>query len=166
MLRQDPAVILLHLLREGWDDAATDDSFDPSHISTGWYSETRSHPQITITHQGDSVTGNTGYTHISSDGPVAWQGGRMQIDIWVPNTDDWRSAGRAKKHRWELQQEVKRIIHLNATGTADESGDRQLQSLGTIAARRNTDSSTNPLVFRSSLDIRYSYEQRPPPTVD
>lgn len=162
MLQQEPEYAIMHLLRDQWQSGATSAGFDTSHISTGWFSETRTHPQITVSHQGDSLKGTTGYTAVSDDGPTAWPRGRAQIDCWVPNTDNWSSPGSAKDHRWELQQEVKRIVHANASGLIDANGNRLLNHLGTMAARRFTEDDADPIVFRASLDIRYTYHQRPP----
>jgi hypothetical protein len=162
MLQQEPEYALMHLLRNEWQSGATTEGFNTNHISTGWFSETRKHPQITVSHVGDSLKGVTGYTAVGDTGPSAWQRGRAQVDCWVPNLDSWSSPGAAKDHRWELQQEVKRIIHANAEGLIDANGNRLLNHLGTLAARRTTDSDADPVVFRASLDIRYTYHQRPP----
>lgn len=162
MLQVEPELRIKNLLVNEWDASATTEDFNTSHISTGWFSENREHPQITVTHVGDAMDGNTGYTAISPDGPSAWVRGRAQVDVWVPNIDSWSSPGAAKDHRWQLFQEVKRIIHANATGVTDSQNRQQLAGLGTISSRRLVDSDANPIVFRASADVRYSYHQRPP----
>ena len=162
MLQVEPELRIKNLLVNNWQAGAPTAGFDTSHISTGWFSENRSHPQITVTHVGDAMNGNTGYTAISPEGPAAWVRGRAQVDIWVPNTDSWSSPGAAKNHRWEMFQEVKRIVHIHADGVTDSNNVQQLAGLGTISSRRLVDDDANPIVFRGSLDIRYSYHQRPP----
>lgn len=165
MIDEDPVVIVRRLLREQWQNDNIDDSFDidsPQSIHAGHPGERRGEPQITIIHVGDSTTGNTGYNYITPEGPATRTGVRLQIDVWVPNSSRWPSAGRARAHRWQLQQEVDRIIHANAGGTTDRDGNRQLQYLGTISRRRSTQTDPSPEVFRASMDIRCIYFQLPP----
>ena len=161
-LTEEPELTIMYLLRNNWQDGATDAGFDTNHISTGWFQDNRDHPQITVSHTGDSLPGVTGYTAISPEGPTAFQRGRSQVDIWVPNTDDWSSPGKAKRHRWQMFQECKRIIHLHADGVANDAGEQEFANLGTISSRRITEDDREPIVFRGSLDVRYVYHQRPP----
>lgn len=166
MLDEDPAVLLRHLLIDNWDTTNIDAPFDPraqdGGINTGQDNEIRTTPQITIIHVGDSMTGNTGYNYITPRGPAKWVGVRMQIDAWVPDVDSWNSSGEAKRMRWQLQEEVERIIHANATGTTDDQGRRQFQKLGIISSRRSTQTDPTPVIFRASMDLRGWYERRPP----
>lgn len=168
MLDEDPVVILRRVLIDGWnpDNIDAEFGFDPADqqggVNTGQDHEIRTEPQITIIHINDSTTGNTGYNRISGDGPVTWYLVMLQVDVWVPDTDSFSTSAKAKRLRWQLQQEVKRIIHSNATGTETADGYRQLQNMGVVSLRRSAQNDPNPTIYRSSMDVRCSFEQRPP----
>lgn len=168
MLDEDPVTILRKVLINGWNPANIDAEFgfDPADtdggINTGQDSEVRTEPQITIIHINDSTTGNTGYNRISPDGPVAWYLVMLQVDVWVPDTDAFNTTAKAKRLRWQLQQEVKRIVHKNSTGTTTSAGYRQLQNMGVVSLRRSAQNDPVPTIYRSSMDVRCSFEQRPP----
>ena len=120
-MTQDPLVTLYSLIDTEWSVSDTDldtiggaDS-DEIHLSTGWYDEDKKNkPQITIT----EITSHD--TPFELGYGVVRVYGIYQIDIWIPifrNTS--KGPGLAKKWRWTLREEVKRIVKANLTGLTD-----------------------------------------------
>lgn len=171
MLSEDPVTIIRKVLIRDWNSANVDIvngyTFDPAAngeggVNTGQDREIRTEPQITIIHINDSTTGNTGYNMIGAGGPAAWYLVMLQVDVWVPDTDYFNSTAQAKRLRWQLQQETKRIVHKNARGTTNPDGSRQLQNMGVVSLRRSAQSDPVPTIYRSSIDLRCSFHQLPP----
>ena len=119
---QDPLITLRAAIIAAWNGNADLDS-DIDTIggtdkevlcSTGWFDEDFQGPQITIT----EIT--------ASDVPFELGYGTVrvfalyQIDCWAPILrETGKGPGEAKKWKWQMRSEVKRIIKANLTGLTD-----------------------------------------------
>lgn len=119
---QDPLLTLRSALISDWDDLETLDPVidtlggkDKKVLcSTGWYSEEFIGPQITITEDSSAdELYEIGYGTIRV---IA----TYQVDVWVPITKTTgKDPGVAKQYKWEIVQEIKRILKANKTGLSD-----------------------------------------------
>ena len=119
---QDPLITLRAAIIADWNgntdldsDIDTIGGTDKEVLcSTGWYDEDFQGPQITIT----EIT--------ASDTPFELGYGTVrvfaiyQIDCWSPILrETGKGPGEAKKWKWQMRSEVKRIVKANLTGLTD-----------------------------------------------
>jgi len=115
----DPLITLRTALIAGWDGAADLDGAidtlggDESEVlcSTGWYDDDFLGPQLSISESSEySVP-------LALGCPEVWVYATYDFNVWVPVIRaSSKGAGLAKKYRWQMQQEVKRILKANRTG--------------------------------------------------
>lgn len=164
MIDEEPDKIIYDLLRTNWKSGNTTYSSDPK-FQTGWYDFGSSEPQVSITNPGSSVVngGNTGISAVTGQGGVAQRhAGTVTVNCWSGTFQDSRSAGAGnpKKAAFQLAREAKRIILENANGTFTDSGERQLQTLGTGDISRQQEDGNDPVVFRYELMVLYTHVDR------
>lgn len=112
---QDPLITLRGALSSGWalagDLAAANLKF-----TTGWYDKDFGNLQIGVTLLMESeAPAQLGSTTILVTS-------EYEVNIWVKakNVTD-KGVGKAKNYKWDMKQEVKRILLANKTGLTDLS---------------------------------------------
>lgn len=165
MLDEDPLVTVRKILVENWDEDNTVLA-DVPRFQTGWYDFGSDDPQVTITNSDEGVVEglHTGQTAATGAGGVHQiRSGMMLVNCWSGTYDDMQGMGDGgedispKQAAWDMAKEVHRIIQENASGTTDEDGNQQLQSLGAEDIRRIVDTDRDPAVFRYEVTVLYTY---------
>jgi hypothetical protein len=107
---QDWLIGTINILRNNWG-LAGDLSSGNIRFTTGPYQEQFQTPQVSVTPLVEPYrTMNIGVS------PTYYSQRKIRIDIWVkPKSDSNTSLGWAKNTRWQIEQEVERIIRTNAT---------------------------------------------------
>ena len=110
---QDPLITLLAALSDGWlleDDLAVGNV----NFRSGWYDKAFDNLQVGIT----LLREDESPAQLGSSSILVWV--EYEINIWVKAQNSTnKGVGKAKQYRWELKEEVKRILLANKTGLTD-----------------------------------------------
>lgn len=145
----DPKISIRDVIKDNWVAANVSD-ITPS-ISTGWYDQKSSLPQVTVTNPSEVVEGGgaSGYSGMGSDGtPSQLWNGFVMLDIWATRES---TEINPKQLVFEMRKEVARIVKLKYEDVTD---------LGHIVWRGGGEivgTGSKPVVFRWSGEIGYSY---------
>lgn len=150
----DPILTIKDLLKDNWNPANTS-SVTPT-FSTGWWDESNTSPQVTITNPDDIARGTTGYTGIKSDGsgPTQEYDGEVDVGCWAVRDEDGHNVN-PKKLTYEFKEEIRRILMANAQGAG---------SLNRIALMRDTlvvDQEATPTLYHRVCEVGYGYIVEP-----
>lgn len=159
-MTEDPTVTLWKLISNNWDVSNTSLADTPE-IQTGWYDRGQKLPAICLTggEEGAINGGDTGYTGWNPSNGMGVQrlSGAVTIDCVAGTREDCKGIASGggdlnpKKVRWELYEEVARILMTYQTG-----GD--LRTLapgeGTSIVDENAEVDTEP-VYRRQLRVKY-----------
>lgn len=168
MLDEDPIIIVRNLLINNWNSNNTVLADDPK-IHTGWYDFGSSDPQVTVTDTEEGVMdgGVTGHTAGTGNGGVVqYRVGQMLVNCWAGTYEDMEGQGAngsdvsPKAASYDMANEVHRIMQENASGTTDDSGNKQLHSLSTTDAQRMADDNRDPTIFRYQTIVEYTYSSK------
>jgi len=146
---EDPAMTIRNILKDNWS-LATGASADEVKFSTGWFDQKYKQPQITVSE--------------ISDDPEPWELGYgtirvfaiYQVDCWVTVVKMGTAAkgvGIAKKYRWWMKTEVRRILKEQLT----PGGDLKYIVLDQPGRNLDEPAGTPPRV-RWSQDVLVVYE--------
>lgn len=110
---QDPLITLFACLQDNWLLTGVLAKANVR-FSTGWYSESVDFPQVTVTEiSSRDEPFQLGYGAIRVYGTY-------QIDCWVKvSSETAKGPGLAKSQKWDMVEEVKRILKENLTGLTD-----------------------------------------------
>lgn len=144
---QDPLITLYTVLKGEWG-LSGDLAEANIRFSTGWYDKDFAAPQVTVTEA------------FSHDNPfelgygVIRVYGTYQIDCWVTVLRaTGKGPGKAKQHKWDMREEVKRILKANLTGLTD------LRYVILEQTGRSLDEpDRSPPVLRYSLQVSVLYD--------
>lgn len=152
----DPQITVVNLLKDNWDNSnTTDASTDPA-INTGWWNEPPDDFQVGVTNKDESAQGDTGYSGIdpTGSGPIKEMDGLLLTTCWVKyDTDAFTNP---KRLRFEMGEEVQRIIGNNTTGK--DSIDRYISVDG---PQETVLQDTSPTVLGHQFTITYGYQRTP-----
>jgi len=160
LLDREASLILRDLLQTDWKTSNVDEEFNPVWISTGRYDNDTDYPEVTLS-SFDEDTSPTGIDP-GGKGLTSWIDGTGNIGVWVPYTDDYRSAGPAKSFRYQLAREVHRIMQNNAEGTTTDAGEPELTRIETGTVQQFVEENEDePPIFRAIVPVGYGYHSRP-----
>lgn len=170
MLAEEPNVIVKDIVSPLFDETEVGlESGTTVRHHTGWYDFDGGGPQVTYTNTSMGVVngGQTGFTGGSGDGGhVKVWAGTFFLNCWAGNRNELSGLGTGgttpnpKSLAYKMAVHVASILDDYAEGTTDDSGNRELSSIGvdTPAMRVATDEEV-PAVYRYELTIRFTYKE-------
>lgn len=150
-----PTKSLMDVFIDDWDDTNIAYGFDESRrISTGWWDESNSHPQVTVT----PVTEDFSYDAMGGGGsPTSWVPALMDVNVWVAFDDDVLGGLNPLDVEFELLREVLRIVAKNATGTQSPSNETEFNRIepGVSSFQVHTDEA--PTTIQRTLPVEATW---------
>lgn len=159
--------LIRNVLVNQWDATRTagyDPTLDPGHddfllVHTSAYSYNPRDPQVAVTSFEEGVLGGgvTGYTGMDGTRGTLNQDrdGTVLVDCWAEGDETYNG-----EHPQDLvdllMKEVERVLHANATGTAEL---RRLAPGGPLA---NDDTNVEPVVYGQQVEVGYGWLKEAP----
>lgn len=164
LIEREPNVVVIDLLEDQWEDDNISGEFDTSWISTGWWNEDSSNPQVTLTQSNPNTRPNG--LDPTGRGFTSFVEGSISCNIWSPSVrsedgTDWKYGANPKTLRWDLVREIHRIIENNQDGTTDSQGNPELVSIRTGRFTLSEEPGETMVVYRATLPIDYMFHTRP-----
>jgi len=163
---KEPIVYLRDALKADWDNTNTSLTEDPR-IHTGWYDESSTSPQITITNPNENAIngGNTGYSGMNPSSGSASQiiDGVAIVNSWAGTREDLQGEGSGgadinpKQLRWEMKEEIERIARSYSSGYTS-GGTLQLTYIVPRNSTAIVETDDRPhAVYRYETRVGYGY---------
>lgn len=150
-LQGRPEKAFMDLLINEWDSTNVDYNFDESRrISTGWWDESNSYPQVTVT----KITEDLSYDAISGSGqPVSWVPASIDVNCWVSFDSEVLNGENPMVLLHQLSREVARITFKNAEGTVNADNEVELSRIEPGILTRTPHANESPTRFQENLPV-------------
>lgn len=168
-----PERVVKELVRREWD--ASNVPGDPSDITPdvkhGWVDPDTDEIEVTVGNPEESPIngGQSGYAATRGDGsgPVQKLDGTVAVNCWTSRgwTGVNGNGGNPARVAYDMQVEVRRILHLHDDGTDADGNETSLDVLAPVGSRRFIDDDTDGQeypIFRYRVTAGYGYHVDPP----